>query len=59
MFPRTLFLEPPEQRLRGLGQASEAEAVLQVDTEQSEGLNLRRLVEVFTVFLQPQMDDVV
>lgn len=56
LFPCTLFLQPLEEGLCIQSQASEAEPMTQVDTEQPQGLVLRGLVEVFTVFLQPQPD---
>lgn len=47
----TLFLEPLEQALCMMNQASEAEPMLHVDTQSPESLVLRGLIEVFTVFL--------
>ena len=52
----TLSLEPLEQGLCRQGQASEAEAVAQVDDDQPQGVVLGRLAEVLPKLLQPQPD---
>ena len=52
----TFSLELLQQGLCGQGQASEAEAVAQVDDEQPQGVVLGRLAEVLPKLLQPQAD---
>lgn len=49
-----MLLQPLEQDVGLLGQASEAEAAVQVGAEEPQGREVRRLLEVLAVLVQPQ-----
>lgn len=52
----TFFLEPLEEVLCHRHQAPVAEAASQVGAQQSEGLEVRRAIEVVAMLLQPVAD---